>query len=766
MPLSYINKLFSPLFALILFIISNLFSPLYAQIWTNNGPPGGCVNSLEVAAWDDEIYFAGTCNTGMWRYSVEDSCWEECNSGMPWLTLFPEPYEIEGIYPEVLDILTHPLIEDKIWIALKHHGVWISENGGNSWYQTEESDITFYDLHVHASHPDTLFGAPGVWEDTLFQSHDGGETWNTVPGVPTGAITSVPVNPDHIFAGQKESFNGGRTWSDMGQYPGNLNQRTVELEIDPVDQATLWAITAPLTSGSNANLLKSSNQGRTWERNRGLPYSDIYSLKISRSRSVLVTRRYSNVTLIRSDDRGETWQDYNWTGRPDSINFKGWLRDIEILDPDASNILFAAGTSIYHSADGGESVEPFETGFVAALTRNLAHIAGPPETVFVGTSSGVFTSSNHGVTWEKLNDWVCLDIALINSDPITIFLATFPYNGNIFRSTDGGETWENIFYFDGAGFQSSTLVTNQIFPDTILFSTDIDDSINVYRSINGGDNWNQVFSEYNPRNRALGRLRYNPQNPEEIYVCGTNLYRSADAGTNWRAISTPGDVVYDVIVGFNDPGTLVIEGYNGIYLSTDYGETWENFSSGLTNLFASNGKLELLDPETGKIAYQQGRSSTIYSLSRGVFIRSLDDEQWELTNYSDNQGQTRNIHALENGELAVATSNRGVFISSYLTDLDEGNYRLVQPVGFSVEEPYPNPFNSSTKLEFNIIDAGLVRFSLYNHLGKLVLSKKSIYQVPGIYSFSIIGGEHASGVYFLSINTNSGSDTKRLVYLK
>ncbi|MDP8287767.1 MAG: T9SS type A sorting domain-containing protein, partial [Candidatus Electryonea clarkiae] len=654
----------------------------------------------------------------------------------------------------------------KIWIALRDHGVWISENGGNSWYQTEESSISFFDLHIHASHPDTLFGAT-LREDFILQSHNGGETWDTVTGVPAGAITSVPVNPDHIFAGQKESFNGGRTWSDMGQYPGNLNQMTVELEIDPVDQATLWAITSEPFSGSNANLLKSSNQGRTWERIRGLPYSDLYSLKISRSRSVLVTRRYSNVTLIRSDDFGETWQDYNWTGHPDSINFKGWIRDIIILDPDAANILFATISSIYHSTDGGESVEPFETGFVAAQTISLAHVSGPPETVFAGTLSGVYSSSNHGVTWEKLNDWVCNKIAVINYDHLTIFLMTKAiFDGNIFRSSDGGESWENIFYFDGAGYQSSTLVTNQIFPDTVWFSTDIDDSITVYRSVNGGDNWNQVFSEYNPRNRALGRLRYNPQNPEEIYVCGTNLYRSTDAGTNWRAISTPGDVVYDVVVGFNDPGTLVIEGYNGIYLSTDFGETWENFSSGLINLFASNGKLELLDPETDKLAYQQGKGYSIHSSSRGVFIRSLDDEQWELTNYSDNQGQTWNIHALENGELAVATSNRGVFISSYLTDLDEGNYRLVQPVVFSVGDPYPNPFNSSTKLDFNLINPGLVRFSLYNHLGKLVLSKNSIYQVPGIYSFSLHAGEHASGVYFLSINTNSGSDTKRLVYLK
>ncbi|MDP8287111.1 MAG: hypothetical protein RAP03_10550, partial [Candidatus Electryonea clarkiae] len=122
---NYIRKLLFPHQLIIIFIISTHFFPIYAQIWTNNGPPGGCVNSLEVAAWDDEIYFVGTCEAGMWRYSVEDSCWEECNSGMPWLTFYPEPYEIEGIYPEVLDILTHPLIEDKIWIALRDHGVWI-----------------------------------------------------------------------------------------------------------------------------------------------------------------------------------------------------------------------------------------------------------------------------------------------------------------------------------------------------------------------------------------------------------------------------------------------------------------------------------------------------------------------------------------------------------------------------------------------------------------------------------------------------------------
>ena len=113
-------------------------------------------------------------------------------------------------------------------------------------------------------------------------------------------------------------------------------------------------------------------------------------------------------------------------------------------------------------------------------------------------------------------------------------------------------------------------------------------------------------------------------------------------------------------------------------------------------------------------------------------------------------------------------------------------FGLIQPSGvsnddyspstFLLNQNYPNPFNPSTKIEYEISKIGKVRLLVYDVLGKEVAVLVNDIQIPGKYevefsgrSGSTYGGNAtylASGIYFYKLETETFSQTKKMVLLK
>jgi hypothetical protein len=94
------------------------------------------------------------------------------------------------------------------------------------------------------------------------------------------------------------------------------------------------------------------------------------------------------------------------------------------------------------------------------------------------------------------------------------------------------------------------------------------------------------------------------------------------------------------------------------------------------------------------------------------------------------------------------------------------------PEKFSLSQNYPNPFNPTTNLEFGISKSVYVRLSVYDMLGKEVVTLVNSNLNPGTYSYKFDGSNLASGIYYYKIVTNSPSeagnftDLKRMVLIK
>ena len=90
----------------------------------------------------------------------------------------------------------------------------------------------------------------------------------------------------------------------------------------------------------------------------------------------------------------------------------------------------------------------------------------------------------------------------------------------------------------------------------------------------------------------------------------------------------------------------------------------------------------------------------------------------------------------------------------------------VLPDAFALNQNYPNPFNPSTQISFSLPNAENVSLSVFNVLGQKVITLVDGHMDAGNHVVEFDGSALASGMYFYRINTESFSETKKMVMLK
>jgi hypothetical protein len=153
--------------------------------------------------------------------------------------------------------------------------------------------------------------------------------------------------------------------------------------------------------------------------------------------------------------------------------------------------------------------------------------------------------------------------------------------------------------------------------------------------------------------------------------------------------------------------------------------------------------------------------------------------------YQQNQNNSKGLHALINKECLVAmkgdtTDNPS---QSNTTGITQHKLRLLSliigrnltgsdrvtnsntPKEFKLYQSYPNPFNPTTTIKYDLPKSGDVSIRIYDLLGKEIYSMNE-FKLAGSYSFRFDGSNYASGVYFYKIEASSFTDTKKMVLLK
>src|ERR1041385_1464310 len=275
---------------------------------------------------------------------------------------------------------------------------------------------------------------------------------------------------------------------------------------------------------------------------------------------------------------------------------------------------------VWKTTDYGHTWKPIfddqPTGSIGAL----AVAPSQPDTIYVGsgeglqrpdlsTGDGIYKSTDGGKTWRHLGLRNAQQIGAILVDPrdpnlVYVAAVGHPYGPNeergVFRSSDGGETWQKILYKDestGAiALAFDPKNSKAIYAD--LWSARQGPWENgawqgpgsgLYKTTDGGNTWNQLTKGLPTFAQGLGRIgiAVAPSDSNTLYatVDATQqggIYRSDDAGESWRHVGTDrrprsrGSAFAEIDV---DPRNkdIVYTASIASYKSTDGGKTWTAF---------------------------------------------------------------------------------------------------------------------------------------------------------------------------------------------
>ncbi len=88
------------------------------------------------------------------------------------------------------------------------------------------------------------------------------------------------------------------------------------------------------------------------------------------------------------------------------------------------------------------------------------------------------------------------------------------------------------------------------------------------------------------------------------------------------------------------------------------------------------------------------------------------------------------------------------------------------PLANSLNSNYPNPFNNSTNISFNLAEKSNVNIEIFNLLGQRAAVLINEEKEAGSHSFTWDASSQTSGVYFIKLTTNNYSNVKKAVLIK
>lgn len=273
-----------------------------------------------------------------------------------------------------------------------------------------------------------------------------------------------------------------------------------------------------------------------------------------------------------------------------------------LVDPRDTDVIYVGteNAGIYKSIDGGNSWRPASTGLSSSYISSLTINPNAPDIFFANVRSAGFFKTTDGadswqavdyneVNWMKCDNIICgsLDSMIMSPANSEIELGVIETSGQaqgIYRSNDGGKSWDKVFSIPGVPKNLPGLENNRqslsISQDgqVVLFNLGRSDS---YISTDGGMNWRNLVNAVN--------CSLSPDNGSILMCYGiTGMLRSQDAGNTLKMVMTSNysRFISDERSGLQlyfKPGTpeTVFIGGNGLFTSTDGGLTWSSISNGL-----------------------------------------------------------------------------------------------------------------------------------------------------------------------------------------
>lgn len=460
---------------------------------------------------------------------------------------------------------------------------------------------------------------------------------------------------------------------------------------------------------------------------------------------------YRGVAQLRiSRDRGRHWEvicDRVPWGKPEGRDkFEFGVTAID-FDPENPGLMFVStAAGLYRSTDEGRTFTQCEQVLGMALGVHVSP-ASPraARRCIAATSSGVFISEDGGVTWAEKGEGLDKDfwafaaatdprtgitscyitswdrvfashdggltfqptplepeqhtgcyrfLAMAQTDPATVYVSSFGSRYGVWKTTDGGKHWQQVFSRDNPGIaygwigrqlgtswggRANRITCDPRNPDLVTYVN----TMEFFRSRDGGQTWTELCADYagpDPENidnaapwSGVGLevalptdLVFDPFIKDRVYATYGDLCLmiSDDRGQSWRRsakgiprqwinrmfrlIPDPANkgVLYAACAGTHSSThdlTRIANKGGGVVMSTDHGETWTVISDGLdTSLPCTGLALDLNSPADNR---------TLYCViqSRGVYRSTDGGRTWHLKSEGIGRADNPNVMQVKIG---------------------------------------------------------------------------------------------------------------------
>lgn len=312
----------------------------------------------------------------------------------------------------------------------------------------------------------------------------------------------------------------------------------------------------------------------------------------------------------RTEDGGQTWEHIS------DGSFGGSIGSVAVAESD-NNVIYVGGGEVtvrgnvsygygmFKSVDAGKTWKAIGLPNSRHIPRIRIHPKNP-DLVYAAVMGdlykptderGVYRSKDGGETWEKIlfaNEHAgAVELVMDPTNPRNLYASTWrirrtPYSlesggegSSMWKSTDGGDTWTEIMMNKGlpeGPIGIIGLTVSPVNPERVFAIIEANDG-GVFRSDDAGETWSKVNSSRSLRQRAwyYSKIYADTEDEDIVYVMNVRYHKSTDGGRTFEANGAAHGDHHDLWIAPEDNQRMIIADDGGGQVSYDGGENWTTY---------------------------------------------------------------------------------------------------------------------------------------------------------------------------------------------